>query len=141
MASTSIRLLEHRVKFFDGRDTEVNDLSDDGKLKNWLKGKGAAAIVKQGTSQQESLKFKVEGADVKGLQRTNKTSKFMVTVDTTTVVMGDFPVGENTFEFEKQDIEGGVAARANWSLQTVFADAAGKTYAKRDSSFQIVGPS
>mmetsp|Transcript_32033 Transcript_32033/g.43880 ORF Transcript_32033/g.43880 Transcript_32033/m.43880 type:complete len:142 (-) Transcript_32033:52-477(-) len=141
MASTSVRLLEHRVKFFDGREDEVNDLVKEDDYKKWLKGKGAAAEVRQGTSQQESLRFKVEGAAVKGFQRTNKTSKFMVTVDTSTVVLGDFDVGEHTFTFDKQDIEGGVAARANWTLNTTFADAGGKVYAKRDSTFKIVGPS
>jgi hypothetical protein len=141
MAAGSVRLLEHRVKFFDGREDEVNCLVNEDDYKKWLKGKTAAAVVKQGTSQQESIKFKVEGAAVKGFQRTNKTSKFMVTVDTSTVVLGDFDVGEHSFTFDKQDIEGGVAARAKWSLETTFADAAGKVFAKRESQFQIVGPS
>mmetsp|Transcript_3978 Transcript_3978/g.11073 ORF Transcript_3978/g.11073 Transcript_3978/m.11073 type:complete len:143 (+) Transcript_3978:138-566(+) len=140
MATPSVRILEHRVKFFDDRPEEVNDCRTDDNLKKWLKGKGAAAVVVQGTSQQESITFKVEGAPVKGLTRTNKTSKFYVTVSTESIVMGDFEVGEHTHTFDKQDIEVLAAARANWSLVTTFHDADGKEFAKRESSFKIVAP-
>jgi hypothetical protein len=137
---TSVRILEHRVKFFDGRPDEVNDCREESKYKDWLKGKGAAGVVVQGTSQQESIIFRVDGAPVKGLARTNKTSKFYITVSTETVVIGDFDVGEHEYTFAKQDIEDIVAARAKWSLVTTFHDANNKQFCKRESSFEIVGP-
>lgn len=137
---TSVRILEHRVKFFDGRADEVNDCTDEAKYKEWLKGKGAAGVVVQGTSQQETLKFRVEGAPVKGLTRTNKTSKFFITVSTESVVLGDFDVGVHEFTFPKQDIEDIPMARAKWTLETTYHDASGKKFAKRDSSFEIVAP-
>jgi hypothetical protein len=129
-----------RVKFFDNRAEEVTDCRDEETYKKWLKGKTAAATVVQGTSQQESITFRVEGAPVKGLTRTNKTSKFYVTVNTESVVLGDFDVGEHTHTFPKQDIEVIAAARANWTLVTTYHDAAGKEFCVRESSFKIVGP-
>eukprot|EP00009_Paramoeba_aestuarina_P003687 CAMPEP_0201512782 /NCGR_PEP_ID=MMETSP0161_2-20130828/4968_1 /ASSEMBLY_ACC=CAM_ASM_000251 /TAXON_ID=180227 /ORGANISM="Neoparamoeba aestuarina, Strain SoJaBio B1-5/56/2" /LENGTH=141 /DNA_ID=CAMNT_0047908759 /DNA_START=83 /DNA_END=508 /DNA_ORIENTATION=+ len=140
MAKPSVRILEHRVKFFDNRPDEVNDCRNDDTYKKWLKGKTAAATVVQGTSQQESITFKVEGADVKGLTRTNKTSKFYVPVNTESVKLGDFAVGEHTHTFDKQEIENIAAARANWSLTTTFHDESGNEFCKRESSFKIVGP-
>lgn len=137
---TSVRILEHRVKFFDGRKEEVNDCRDEDKYKDWLKGKGAAGIVIQNTSQQETIVFKVEGAPVKGLTRTNKTSKFFITLSTEDHVLGDFDVGEHEYTFPQQDIEDILAARAKWTLETTYHDAAGKKFCKRDSTFEIVAP-
>ena len=136
---TTVRILEHRVKFFDSRPEEVNNVRDEKAYKNWCAGKGAAGVVVQATSQQETIVFKVEGAPVKGFTRTNKTSKFFVTVSTEDVVIGDFDVGEHEYTFAKQDIEDIAVARAKWSLETTF-HAGGKTFCKRSSTFEIVAP-
>eukprot|EP01126_Amoeba_proteus_P022072 TRINITY_DN223_c0_g1_i10.p1 TRINITY_DN223_c0_g1~~TRINITY_DN223_c0_g1_i10.p1 ORF type:complete len:143 (-),score=18.32 TRINITY_DN223_c0_g1_i10:64-492(-) len=137
---TSVRIIQHRVLFFDGRPEEVNDCSTDTGLKNWLKGKGAASIVVQGTSQQEFLRFRVEGAPVKGFTRTNKTTKFYIPVSVESHVLGDFDVGEHEYAFPKQDIEDMPLARARFSLESTFHDADGKKFHVRESSFELVAP-
>lgn len=140
MSNTKVRILEHRVKFFDGRPDELTDCSSEEMYKSWLQGKTASSVVVQNTSQQEYIKFKVEGGPVKGLTRTNKTAKFGIPMRTDHDLIGDFTPGIHTHVFPKQNIENIPAARAKWVLTTTYHDKSGKEFCRRESTFQIIAP-
>lgn len=134
------RILEHRVRFFDGRPDEVNDCSTDLGYKNWLNGVGASNTVIQGTTQQETIKFEITGGPIHGLMRTNKTSKFGIPMKSDTTGLGNFNTGIHTYTFNKQTVDKNPMAIGDWTLVTDFHDATGRPYCSRHSSFKIVAP-
>jgi hypothetical protein len=134
------RILEHRIKFFDGRPDEVYNCSNETSYKNWLNGIGASAVVVQGTTQQETIKFEVTGGSIRGLMRTNKTTKYGIPMKTDTVGLGDFKPGIYSHTFDKQTVDIISMAVGDWNLTTTIHDGTGRPYCTRKLSFKIVGP-
>jgi hypothetical protein len=133
-----LRILEYRVKFFDGRPDEITDCSDDKIYQKWLRGETAASIVKQGTAQQEILKFEVTKEPIKNLIRISKTTKFGLSMRTENESMGYFAPGKHTFVFKKRDIERHPQAAGDWTLVTLFQDTTGREYLSRKTAFKVV---
>lgn len=134
------RILEHRIKFFDNRSAEITNCSSDEIYHKWLRGETSAPIIYQGTAQQESIKFQVSGGTIRGLIRTNKTTKFGIPMNSESVGLGDYSPGIYTFEFKKQPIDDIPMARGQWTLVTTFHDTTSREYLRRQINFQIVGP-
>ena len=134
------RILEHRIRFFDGRPDEVHDCTNDSSYNKWLNGVGASSIIVQGTTQQETIKFEVTGGPIQGLMRTHKTTKYGIPMKTDTVGLGNFKPGIYTHTFNKQTIDTIPMAIGDWNLVTTFHDGTGRPYCTRKSSFKIVGP-